>query len=72
MLLFSDTLVGVAKNLEEMLTWFDANNVTLVPKKFQFGPEVIFARMHITKDGCAADPARMEAIKQFPRPELRS
>ena len=67
-LLFSDTLKGVAKNLEEILTWFEANNVTLAPNKFQFGPEVIFAGMPITKDGCAADPARMEAVKQFPRP----
>ena len=53
-LLFSDTLEGVAEKLEEMLTWFEANNVTLAAKKFQFGQAVKFAGMRITKDGCAA------------------
>ena len=70
-MLLSDTLEGVVENLEEMLTRLEAN-VTLPPKKFQFGPEVIFADMHITKDGCMVDPARMEAVEQFPRPESRS
>ena len=50
-LLFSDTIEGVAENLEEMLTQFEANNVTLAPKKFQFGTQVIFAGMKITQDG---------------------
>ena len=71
-LLFSDTIEGVAENLEEMLTRFEANNVTLAPKKFQFGTEVRFAGMKITKDGCAPDPDRMAAVEQFPRPESRS
>ena len=71
-LLFSDTIKGVANNLEEMLTQFDANIVTLAPKKFQFRQEVKFAGMHITKDGCAVDPNRREAVEQFPRPETRS
>ena len=55
-----------------MLTRFKANNVTLAPKKFQFGQEVRFAGMRITKDGCAADLDRIEAVEQFPRPETRS
>ena len=42
-LLFSDTIEGVAENLEEMLARFEANNVTLAPKKFQFGTQVMFA-----------------------------
>ena len=67
-LLFSDTLEGVAENLEEMLQRFEDNNVTLAPKKFQFGSEVIFAGMKITKDGCSPDPDRMTAVEQFPRP----
>ena len=71
-LMFSDNLEGVAENLEELLTRFKANNVTLATKIFQFGPEVTFAGMRITKDGCAANPARMEAVEQFPRPESRS
>ena len=71
-LLFSDTIEGVAENLEEMLTRFVANNVTLAPKKFQFGQEVRFAGMRIKKDGCAADPDPMEAVEQFPWPETRS
>ena len=71
-LLFSDTIEGVAGNLEDMLTRFEANNVTLAPKFFQFGQEVKFAGMRITKDGCAADPDRMHAVEQFPRPETRS
>jgi hypothetical protein len=50
-LLFSDTIEGVAENLEEMLTQFEANNVTLAPKKFQFGTQVIFTGMKITQDG---------------------
>ena len=33
-LLFSDTIEGVAENLEEMLTRFEANNVTLTTKNF--------------------------------------
>ena len=32
-LLFSDTIEGVAGNLEDMHTWFEANNATLAPKK---------------------------------------
>ena len=71
-LMFSDTLEGIAQNLEELLTRFEANNVTLAPKKFQFGDQVLFAGMHITKDGCAPDPARMEAIEQYPQPKTRS
>ena len=71
-LLFSDTIKGVTENLEEMLSRFEANNVTLAPKKFQFGTEVKFAGMRITKDGCAADPDRMTAVEQLPRPESRS
>ena len=67
-LMFSDTLEGVAQNLEELLTRFEANNVTLAPKKFQFGDQVLFAGMWITKEGCAPDPARMEAIEQYLRP----
>ena len=55
-----------------MLTRFESNNVTLAPKKFQFGTEVKFAGMRITKDGYAADPDRMAAVEQFPRPESRS
>ena len=31
-LIFSDTLEGVAQNLEELLTRFEANNVTLAQK----------------------------------------
>ena len=71
-LMFSDTLEGVAQNLEELLTRFKANNVTLAPKKFQFGGQVLFAGMRKTKDGCAPDPARMEAIEQYLQPESRS
>ena len=71
-LLFSDTIEGVAENLEEMLQRFEENNVTLAPKKFQFGTEVVFAGMKITKDGCSPDPDRMTAVEQFPRPESRS
>ena len=71
-LLFSDTIEGIAKNLEEMLTRFEANNVILAPKKFQYKKEVKLAGMRITKDGCAADPDRMEIVEQFPRPETRS
>ena len=41
-LLFSDTIEGVAENLENMLTPFEADNVTLDPKKFQYGQEVKF------------------------------
>ena len=48
--LFPDTIEGVADNLEEMLKC----NVTLAPKRYQFGEEVMFAGMRITKDGCAA------------------
>ena len=68
----SDTTEGVVKNLEDMLTWFEANNVTLAPKKFHYGQEVNFVGMSITKDGCAADPDCVEAVEQFPRPETRS
>ena len=28
--------------------------------------------MRITKDDCVADPDRMQAVEQFPRPETRS
>ena len=69
---FSDTIKGVAENLEERLTRFKANNDTLASKKFQFVKEVKFLWMHITKDGCAPDPNLMEAIEQFPRPETKS
>ena len=36
-LMFSDTLEGVAENLEELLTRLEANKVTLAQNKFQFG-----------------------------------
>ena len=65
MLMFSDTLEGIAKNLEELLTRFKANNTTLAQNKFQFGHEVTFAGMRITKYGCVADPARMEAVEKL-------
>ena len=37
-----------------MLTQFEAGNVTLASKKYQFEEDVMFAGMRITKDGCAA------------------
>ena len=63
MLMFSDTLEGVGQNLEELLTRFEAINAILAPKKFQFGDQVFFAGMRITKDGCAPDHARIETIE---------
>ena len=71
-LLFSDIVVGIADSSEDMLTRFEQNNVTLAPKKLQFGREVLFAGMRITEDGCDADPERMNAVAHFPRPESRS
>ena len=71
-LMFSDTLEGVAQNLKELLTRFEANNVTLAPKKFQFGDQVLFAGMRVTKDSCAPDSARLEATEQYPQPKTRS
>ena len=50
-LMFSDTLEGVAQNLEELLTRFKANNLTLAAKKFQFGGQVLFAGMRINNAG---------------------
>ena len=35
--LFSDTNEGVAENLEMMLNWFEANNVTLAQKSSNLG-----------------------------------
>ena len=35
--LFSDTIEGIAGNLEDMLTRFENNNVNLASKKLQFG-----------------------------------
>ena len=35
-LLFSDSIKGVAENLEEMLTRFEANNLTLPQKSSNF------------------------------------
>ena len=70
-LLFSDTIEGIAGNLDDMLTRFENNNVNLAPKKLQFGTEVLFAGLRITQDGCSADPEKMDAVSNFPRPESK-
>ena len=70
-LLFSDAVEGIAASLEDMLQRFEGSNVKLAPKKMQFGMEVLFAGLCITKDGCDADPEKMEAVSQFPRPESK-
>ena len=67
-LLFSDSIEGIAANLEDMLQRCEDNNVTLAPKKLQFGTDILFAGLRITEDGCTADPEKMEAVSQFPRP----
>ena len=36
-LMFSETIKGVAQTLEELLTRFEANNVTLAPRNFSSG-----------------------------------
>ena len=71
-LLFSDSIEGIAENLEDMMQRFETNNVTLAPKKLQFGSEVMFAGLRITEDGCTTDPERMDAVRHFPRPETRT
>ena len=71
-LLFSDTIKGIAKNIDDMLTRFEKNNVTLAPKKLQFGTNVLFAGLPITQDGCFADPDKMDAISNFPWPESKA
>ena len=45
--------------------------MTLAPKKLQFGNEVLFAGLRITQDGCSADPEKMDAVSNFPRPESK-
>ena len=32
----------------------------------------MFAGLRITQDGCSADPERMEAVANFPRPETKA
>ena len=70
-LLFSDTIKGIVGNLHNMFTRFENNNVNLVPKKLQFGTKVLFAGLRITQDGCSADPEKMDAVSNFPRPESK-
>ena len=70
-LLFSDTIEGIADSLEDMLQRFKDNNVTLAHKKLQFGTKVLFAGLRVTEDGYAADPEKMNAVAQFTRPESK-
>lgn len=70
-LLFSDSIEGIAASLEDMLQRCEDSNVTLAPKKLQFGTDVLFAGLRVTEDGCTADPEKMEAVSQFPRPESK-
>ena len=46
-----------------------AHNITLSAAKAQVGPEVKFAGFMVGSDGIKADPAKVEAIKEFPAPK---
>jgi hypothetical protein len=66
----SETIEGLAKNLEIFLMRCRENGITLSKKKFEVGPSVKFAGFVIdAKEGCKPDPAKILAIKQTKRPE---
>ena len=47
-----------------------SNGITLSPKKFMFSePEVHYVGYIVGRDGIKADPAKLKAIREFPKPK---
>ena len=65
MLLLCDTLEGIPNNLEDMLTRCKRKKSDPGTKKLKFCTNVLFAGLHVTQDGCSADPEKMETVSTF-------
>ena len=71
-----DDILLVADNEEQFMERFallvqrcQDNGITLSKKKLQVGTEVTFGGMIVSTEGIRADPGKVQAIKEFPRPE---
>ena len=76
-LLFDEDLQTHFQRVHEMLLRCRKNGITLNRDKFMVAvPNVTFCGYRLTKDGIAADPDKVSAIRDFPRPanltDLRS
>jgi transposase InsO family protein len=77
LLVHSDTFQSHVNTCIEVLERCREHQITLHPKKFKFAePNVEFVGFRVSKEGIEADPAKVKAIAEFPRPtnitELRS
>ena len=60
-------------NLQALLSRAQARNLKLNPTKIQFKlTQLKFMGHHVSKEGVAPDPAKVEAILQFPQPASKS
>ena len=76
-LLYKSDLPAHIAQVKEFLLKCREAGITLNPEKFQFcKQEVKFAGYRVTKDGIKADPEKVKAIAEFPKPtnitDLRS
>ena len=75
-LIVGDSQEQFASRFKQVVQRCKENSITLSAPKIQVGEEVFFGGMVVSIDGTKADPAKVEAIANFPRPlnqtDLRS
>jgi hypothetical protein len=72
LILFADTIQEHARRLEHVLQSFDRANVQLEPGKCVFAqPKVEYLVYVVPREGIAASPDKVLAVRQYPVPRKR-
>ena len=67
----AETEEGLADLMEQFLSRCRSGGVYLNPIKFHIaleGKSLVFAGIQVSSEGYSMDPARLDAVKNFPRP----
>lgn len=67
-LLFAETFDELENTLKKVFDACRKNRITLSPDKFRIGQEVSFVGLKISQNGIQADPDKIRAIAEFPKP----
>lgn len=69
-LVFGPSFKDMYESVRAVLTRCHEHGITLSPKKFVFGKrEVSYVGFKISADGIQPDPAKLAAIREFPKPK---
>ena len=60
---------SLAVDLRETLARCQAANITLSRKKVEIGTKIHYAGFIVSQEGCFPDLAKVQALKDYPKPE---